>query len=373
MMILKNKPRLLKILIACTALLLVAALAVVALLLIFDEEEVFVVSLGTAGVSEDVFRYYLASYKYEFLVQYKEDGLRDMGDMDEGWRSISSDGVRTWEARFYDEFSDFLARKIAAAALFDASYSLSATSRKEINTRLQSVIEANGGKAKTNELLSLYGCDTEDLRRAMTLDYKGAMLYQVLYGTDGSGLPDGLLEESYQKEYACVKTVFIRTKGKLQSDGTNQELTAEEKEDAERRIATLESYLEDGMDEKEFLALQEQFNEDEVADAYPNGIYLSKNSIYDEAVIEKSLALKAGESAIVRGEYGAYLIYRYQNPVGAYAQEGNAIWFRTFIASVTEREYEKHIDRVLSDVSFDGELFYDGLVILTPKNYEVVY
>ncbi len=368
-MILKNHPKLLKILVVCIALLLVAAIAVTVLLFAFQEEP-NVVSLGAAGVTQPTFNYYLGAYKYEFLIQYKEDGLRDMGN---SWRSVSSDGVRTWEERFYDEFSEFLARKIAAAALFDNAYSLKSDSREEINDRLQIIISANGGKKATNEILARYGCDTEDLRRAVTLDYKGAMLYQILYGTDGSGLPDGLLEETYQKEYAHVKTVFIRTKGKLQSDGTNEAMSAEALEEAERKIATLQAYLDDGMDEKEFLALQEQFNEDEIAKSYPNGIYLSKESVYDEEVIEQALAMKPKQFALVSGEYGAYLIYRMDNPVGAYAQKDNAMWFRTFIADVTEREYEKHVDRVVDEVRFDEGLFYDDLVILTPKNYEVVY
>ncbi|MBR2951471.1 MAG: hypothetical protein IKC43_00670 [Clostridia bacterium] len=368
-MMLKSKPTYVKILIVATALVLLAAVAVGALLMTFGRDEALVVSLGETGVTQKMFDYYLASYKYEFLVQYKEEGLRDMGN---SWRSVSSDGTRTWEERFYDEFSEFLARKIAAASLFDASYSLSGDSRTEIGDRLQSVIKANGGKAKTNELLARYGCDTEDLRRAVTLDYKCAMLYGVLYGTDGSGLPDGLLEETYQKEYARVKTVFIRTKGKL-SDGTNAPMSEEALEDAERRIAALQAYLDDGMDEKEFLSLQEAFNEDEAAESYPNGYYLSKHVYYDEILTERALAMKAGEFAMVEGEYGTYLLYRMSNPFGAYAQESNAEWFRGFVGSVTEREYAKLVDTVVAKVRFEENLFFDAQVIQTPKNYEVVY
>ena len=370
MTILKNKRVKWKIIIPVLSLLLVAVIAVFALLAIFREEETHVVSLGTAGVSEDAFHYYLATYKYEFLREYKEEGLRDNGA---SWRSLSSDGEHTWEKLFYLEFSDYLARKIAAAAIFDASYSLSATSRGEINAKFKSVLAENGGKKAVNEALSLYSCDSEDLRRAMTLDYKGAMLYSILYGTNGSGLPEGLLEETYQKEFAHVQTVFIRTAGKINSDGTKTELTATEQEEAERKIATLQAYLEDGMTEAEILSLQAQFNEDEIAAKYPNGIYLSEIGVHDEKVIEQALSLKVGEGALVQGEYGAYLIYRLSNPVGAYAQEANAEWFRGFTQTVAEREYGKLIEGVLSDVRFEEDLFYDDLVILTPKNYEIVY
>ena len=49
------------------------------------------------------------------------------------------------------------------------------------------------------------------------------------------------------------------------------------------------------------------------------------------------------------------------------------MWFRGFVATVTEREYDRLVEKVLGDVRFDEELFYDDLVILTPKNYEIVY
>ena len=362
--------KMLKIVLPIVALLLIAAIAVAVLLMTFDDEP-FVVSLGTAGVTEPMFNYYLASYKYQFLIEYKEEGLHDMGN---SWRSLSSDGTRTWEERFYDEFAEILARKVAAAALFDASYSLSRNSRQEINERMDAIIESNGKtKAKTNEILEKFDCDLDDVRRAVTLDYKVAMLYSILYGTDGSGLPDGLLEECYQRDYARVMTVFVRTKGKLQSDGTNAPMTEEALEDADRKIATLRDYLEDGMDEKEFLLLQEQFNEDEIAENYPNGIYLSAASVYDQAVIESSLELKVGGAALVEGEYGAYLVYRLSSPAGAYLQESNAMWFRGFIDSVTEREFDRLIDEVVGDVHFEDELFIDDTVILMPRNYEVLY
>lgn len=371
-MILKNKPTYVKILVAAIALLLVACIAVGSLLFAFRDEPT-VVSLGATGVTQPMFDYYLASYKYDFLIQYKEDGLRDMGN---SWRALSSDGVRTWEERFYDEFEESLARRIAAASLFDASYSLSAKSRDEINERMRIVTDANGGKGKTGELLARYGCDTGDLRRILTLDYKIEMLYTILYGTDGSGLPDGLLEKTYQEEYARVKTVFIRTKAK---EGA-QELGAEALEDATRRIATLEEYLADGMNEQEFLSLQSQFNEDkEGAQKCPNGFYFSMLlgeeavNAYGASVIEKAISMKAGEFAMVEGTYGTYLLYRMSNPVGAYAQEANAQWFRNFIATVTARECNRLIDTVLDDVHFDEGLFFEDQVILTPKNYEIVY
>ena len=363
-----NKKR--RTIIIAVSVLTFLSLLVVFALAIFFKPAPTVVTLDGTGVSEPMYAYYLATYKQSFLNAHKDDGLRNDTA---SWQSMSDDGERTWKERFDGEFREKMSRKVAAAAIFDESYSLNDAAKLVIEDKIDEIIAYSGGKGAVKEVLARYGCTLADLRRAVTLDYKVSMLYSMLYGQDGSGLPQGLLEREYQARSARIKTVFIRTKGKLQSDGSHATLDEETLLTAEANIAALREHLADGMDEDEFLFWQGQFNEDESAKDYPNGYYLWSDSVYDEAVITLALSLPVGEAGIAEGDYGVYLVYRYESPVGAYAEDDNAAWFKGFVSAVTEDEFNRTVDKRIGEVVWDEAVTGKYSILDIDNNWEVVY
>ncbi len=341
-----------------TALLLLAVLLVSLLpACAFFEEETRVLYAGETEITEGMYAYIRSAAKYRFIATYKNEGLRDTPM---GWSSISSDGEKTWRERFEYELEDYTVRLLTAAYLFDTHYgfSLSEYDENAIEASISLMeLDMGGEDELENALEETVGCTVRDVRRVAILDAKANALFEELYGRDGKKVHASILEKRYQESYVRIKTVFIRQKGKLIGDGdVHEEFTEEQAEEALRRISILEAALELGeMTEERFLTLQSDYNEDQMtAETYPNGYYFSKDATYEDAVITAAFGMKVGETKLVTGEYGTYMVRRYENEVGAYAMTANEDWFVSFCYGVAQEELAKLIEEKRSAVKWES-------------------
>lgn len=338
------------VLLAATVLSLFSACA-------FFEDEERALHAGDTEITEGMYAYMRSSAKYRFVATYKNEGLRDTPM---GWSSLSSDGDRTWRERFEEELRDYTVRLLTAAYLFDTQYGFSLSEYDENNIEasiLLMELDVGGEDELAEALKEVAGCTVKDVRRVAILDAKANALFEELYGSSGTGVSADILEKRYQESYVRIKTVFIRQKGKLIGEGdVHEEFTPEQEEEALRRISILEAAMALGeMTNERFLALQKDYNEDKLtADAYPNGYYFTRDAAYERAVIDAAFDMKVGETRLVTGEYGTYMVRRYENEVGAYAMTANEDWFRGFAYGVAQEEFAKLIEAEKSAVKWEN-------------------
>ncbi len=337
----------------------------------FFEDETVALYAGDTEITEGMYAYIRSAAKYRFVATYKNEGLRDTAM---GWSSLSNDGERTWRERFEYELEDYTVRLLTAAYLFDTYYgfSLSEYDESAIEASIAlMVLDMGSEDALEDALKETAHCTVKDVRRVAILNAKANALFEELYGADGTGVHASILEARYQASYVRIKTVFIRQMGKLIGEGdVHEEFTPEQEEEALRRISILEAALDSGeMTEARFLTLQAEYNEDKTtADAYPNGFYFSKDASYDRAVIDVALDMQVGETRLVTGEYGTYLVRRYENEVGGYAMTANEDWFVSFAYGVAQEEFAKLIEE-----KKDAVLFAEGIEVTDVRDVEFDY
>ena len=371
----KKKPY--TVLVAVLALLVVAALAVTALLLAFGEDAAVMECDGTV-ITEPMYAYLLSACKYDFLVSYKNYGLKDTraswesplpGDVGEG---------QTWASFFEESFRTHLERMLVGAMLYDRELSLSAADKEALDGAIDDYASSLGGENEANGLLKEYGCTLSDVRRVLALEKKAELYFKEVYGADGEKVSAEKLEAEYQKNFARVKTIFVRTSGAMvgsdsEGDPVYATMTEAELNAANEKIAKIGFLLAGtaSVTEDAFVQLQKEYTEDGAAKDFPGGYYLSEGCVYDPKVIDKALAMEIGTWDKVDGEYGTFFIYRCANVKGAYATTENRQWFEGFALSVAADLYGEELALHMDKVAADEEALSAYSVIYAKQSYEI--
>lgn len=371
----KNKRN--RIILIAVSILAIAILAVTVLFLAFREDAA-VMTVGDAALTEEMYVYLFSSCKYDFLASYKTEGL---SDTEASWKSAlpkdQGNGM-TWETLFNRHFEAYLSRLLTGAMLYDRDYSLTVGDKAALDASINTLVADLGGQSQAEKTLADYGTSLSAVRRVLALKRKAELYFTETYGKNGELVDADILEARYQKDYARIKTVFVRTKGKIIGEDENGNPVHDYMSEAdllaaEGKISILQSKLtlSEAISEETFNSLQ-QYNEDESAKNFIGGYYLSKDSYYDTAVIDAALSMRVGECRLVRGEYGAFLIYRYENPKGAYLLTDNRTWFEGFTLKIAKELYEEELKKHTADIWRDTAALAPYTVTTVKQSYEII-
>lgn len=282
---------------------------------------------GSTTMREEVYTYYFACLKYDYMVRYKALNITDTA---EGWQKTGEDG-QTFEDAFKDAIEEELMLRVIAAAQFDSLHlSLSDEDYADIDALLSDLETYTYGESSYAELKKAYGIRAKRVVKQVALyEKKYVALLYALFDTDGSGVLDEEYREDlalfYEKYYYRYNVIFV------------------ENENSEKN-QSIKSALADGTDQAEFEELEKAYSDSKVTSGnYPNGIYLygggsysSATSGLDDNLLEAMRSLeKVGDLAETPAADGSgtYYVLRYALDEEPYLEEGD--WVNTAFADLT--------------------------------------
>lgn len=169
--------------------------------------------------------------------------------------------------------------------------------------------------------------------------------YEIYFTEDG--------KIAYDKENGTTAFVFDKDGQPVVGDYTKEELAKIENE-----ANTILGKIPVG-EYHAFEIFMEQRGDDQDAQTYENGYYLSSDPAdhaaypYLESIVGKLADMEVGEVALVESDYGYHVIMKYPMEKGAYADEDNEDWFEGFEEGLIEEMFMKlckeHMDKVSVD------------------------
>lgn len=169
--------------------------------------------------------------------------------------------------------------------------------------------------------------------------------YEVYFTEDG--------KIAYDKKNGT--TAYVMNKdGQPETGEYTKEQLAEIKKEAKDILEQI------GKGEYEaFEVMMEKRGEDNDAQSYENGYFLSNDSAnyasypYLESIVKELNKLEIGQTALVESDYGYHVIMKYPCPEGAYADEQNKDWFEGFTEGLIDDMFTSlcatYADRVQVD------------------------
>ncbi len=297
----------------CAALLIAAVLA--AVLFAVHSARHRVVSFRSVRVSDDLYAYWQARYRYEYLILYQSEGARDT---DAFWDSYKDEATAlTWRQDCADTTELLVSRILIGAYLFDQNgYSLTEGQRSAIETTLSDRLAVfSGDKKNYNAAAEKYGFTYQSAKKAAVYEAKANLLASYATASDEE------VQAYYEEQYVRIR--IILTSNADHADYIRGALTGET--DAEARMS-----LFDG------LASDTAYNRDPGSATYPAGYYFATASAFTESyqkelpeVVERVFSLeKAGDWTELACEDGTRFICRYTLPEQpAYENTANENFF----------------------------------------------
>ena len=126
-----------------------------------------------------------------------------------------------------------------------------------------------------------------------------------------------------------------------------------------------------------FDSLIAENNEDKGLDAYPNGFYVSRDSVYDKKVIEALFDMKDGEIRLVYSDLGIHILMRYPAEEGGYALESNKDFFidpKTggyhFMDALVDKLFKAYLTESVASIKVNESLLEEISMKSVGPNYD---
>lgn len=365
-------PRRRRILLATVSILLALAIVLLSVLLLLPSGRV-TLRYGGALLREDAYAYWLACYKYEYLVAYKQLGITDTPS---GWEKTDPSSGESYGESFKAAIDREIAMRFAASVLFDkASASLSAQDLAHIEETVREMAEEyTYGLSAKKTLRERYDASVRTVKRVALYEAKYAALLLYRFGEDYSGVfaeeHRAALDAFFRAHYTRYGIIYL-------SDGENAE-----------NILALQADIDNGISESEFAEWEREYSELRASDAplseaYPNGIYLYDGMRYDRGLLlelsdeMRSLAAE-GDTLTVRNEKGtgSYFIMRYTLDEAPYRSTDEKVQasLTGFAEYAARALYRAELEECLADVSWEREVSdaYTLAGIATEKDFNIV-
>ncbi len=306
------------------------------------------VKYGGIYLSEGEVNYFASRYKAKYIaeLQSKEIGVYDNELF---WRFEKDKSGKTYGEILSERTRKYIGEIVYAASVFENNSSLTSSQERYINTlindRLNSV--SDGSIDNFNLDCAEYGFNYDNMKNAVTVEYKAALARAVLYGTDGGNVanihPDEL--EPYLNTYSHVKMLFI-------DFGSASSSEREEKEAVVSEIRTLidnyKNNLDGSMTPTAFdVYLSENNDGDDTFNS--DGCYFKSGSNFTESfrqsyptVLDKALSMDMGYDEVVY-ESGVCFIYKYSPDVSSLLVTGNSDTLTDFYYLLSKYVFDKEI------------------------------
>ena len=350
-----------KILITAVCVLIALLLIVGALLVAFSPKTVM--EYGGVRVDKEMYSYWLSYFKKEIMAEYKINGSRDTEAF---WQSEYKDGL-SYEEYFGRMADERIKAKIVAANMYDSfGQNLPDYALEDINIYLSELVDFVGdGSEKTfNEIAAQYGTDYDAVKKVAVCDYKAELLFNLIYGADGSYITDEEKVTYYKENFSRVKVIFINTK--------DENLSASELDEKNKMIEMLDLTLGEDISEERFDSLMSIYSDDTASDYYKNGFYLSPSSDYPvQEVTMTALSMQVGDLKKVESKYGVHYILRLELDDNAYDEEENSDWFDSFIYEASLNLFDRSVKEKVGEVSVNEKEKSKVSFAKIKYNYEI--
>lgn len=324
-------------------------------------------------ISENEFRYYLATYKGRFKQSYT-----DFSDTAEFYASEITEGT-TYEAYLFDMITDNVKRTLVCDALFDEmGLKLDSGIEDDIDYYIDDYITeyAGGSKNQFNAALSEYGINAAMLKKIYLRAEKANAVFNAMYGTSGTDpITDTERAEYLEENYVRVRHIYVNNKYVYETDEDGyavytengykktRALNDEELEAKNALVTAIDEALEDGDD---FEAVYEAFSEDKY---YENGYYLTRTTDFISDVVMSAFELEEGEYVKVVSDYGTHYIKRLALDDSPWDEEANSDFFEDYDTDVAEYLFGEYIDELLPSVETNDEILSTYSVEASATNY----
>lgn len=367
-----------RIVLFCTALLLLFALLFCATVLPFLRHGPVVLSYKGLQIREGVFNYLYTFFRYKLPASFE-----NVQDTDAFWRLEREDGQTNGE--YYGKIAlDLVFQTVAAARIYDSRLTLTQEERAELDKAIEETLsltyKGGGSKAAFNEKAKVFGFTYEDFKTATLLLYKATTLRSSLYGENGGRLTEAELTAYLKEHFYHTVIIFVRTEnkpvkdsqGNYLTDGNGQyiteELTPKEKAEKMEKVEAIRDAIADGTTEEEYLKLLLSYNEDADAQNRLCSYYFSEGNAYTTAfakafptVKDAAMSLKMGEVKEVTSSVGTHFVFRTEIGKAPY----NDRLFAEFFADLRTRAmaylYQKILSEGVAGVRVHNQSFLDGL------------
>lgn len=316
-------------------------------------------SFGETEISVGMYRYWVSSYKAQFLSAYA-----DMRDTDAFYDSILTGNV-TAEEFLNGVIRQNVMRNLIAAEWF-RQYGLKMpdSALADIDAYIADLTKeyAGGSRRALNELLQKYGVNADGLREILIMEEQVRRLYKHLYKEGGPFmLSTAELDAYYAREYVRIRHIYVNTvyvyvldeNGNYVTDtngmAVTRELTEEEQAEKARKLADIAKALSDGTD---FETVYETYSEDTL---YENGYYLTRDTAFIDEVVQAAFTLKEGEQLQVESPFGIHYILRLPLDEGAYLVPENGDFFDGFASAAAEEDFLRRLDEAMEKVTVHEE------------------
>ncbi len=332
-----------------------------------------VLSFGNNVVTENQFTYYLATYKASFLSAYA-----DVEDTEDFYAYLLPNG-QTGEEYLFGETVNNVCMSLICAELFDRSkLTLDSAVTAAVDSYVQSFIDdyAGGDKRQLNNELAEFGLNVNMLRDIYLFEEKGTVLFDHLYGENGTiGVTEEELDAYYRENYARIRHIYVNNSYAYETtaDGytardengnyITRALTDEELAAKNEIIAAIDAALGAG---EAFDTVYAAYSEDKY---YENGYYLTRQMDFIDEVETSAFELAVGEWTKVESDVGTHYIMRLAYDEAPWENEQNADFFDGFKDTVGFEAFVVYVQQYLPEVERNEELLGKFSIKDSPSNY----
>ena len=332
-----------------------------------------VMTYNNSEITENEFRYYLATYKGRFRQVYT-----DFSDTSKFYASEISEGI-TYETYLFDMVVENVKRSLLCDALFDEmGLKLNSKVEKQIDDYISDYITeyAGGSKNQFNAALAEYGINASMLKEIYLRDEKTAAVFDALYGSSGvTPVTDADRTVYLEENYVRVRHIYVNNKYVYATDEDGYALYTEdglkqtkamEGEELEAKNALITAIDEALAEGDNFEEVYDAFSEDKY---YANGYYLTRNTDFVSEVVSSAFDLKEGEYVKIESDYGTHYIQKLALDAAPWADDSNADFFTDYDTSVAEHLFEEYLDSLLSAITVDDTVLGTYSLEASPSNY----
>ena len=322
-------------------------------------DTVEIMRYGESSVSVNMYRYWLASYKGNFMYTFS-----DATNTDAFWDTVLYDDV-TAEEYLNEIVVANVKRTLLCMELFrQKGMKLPASVEEEIDTYIDELIKERAGGSKNvfNEELAKLGINIRMLRDIYRYEEQTNRLVDALYGHGGERELSAEDIDAYCREnYVRICHIYVNNlhtyetdeQGyyKYNEDGTVKfrELNEEEAAAKADVIAKIDTDL---ANEKDFLEVYKNYSEDTI---YKNGYYLTKQTNFIPEVVDAAFTLQVGESVKVVSDYGTHWILRMEMEARPYENDENIDFFKTVESDAQNEDLRAYLETLLPQIEVNEE------------------
>ena len=331
-------------------------------------------SFRGSEITENEYRFYLATYKANFRSMYT-----DFKDTDAFYESVLTEDGTTAGEYLNDAVRHNVQMTLICDGLFDEyGLKLSKSVTDTVDEYIGDFITEYSGGSRTafNQALSQYGVNVNMLREIYLRDEKASAVFSHLFGEGGEmALDDGDRAAYLNENYVRVRHIYVNDKYTYAYDedgypvydanGSHQmtSLGAEEQAAKDELVDAIDEALADGGNFDEVYAAM---SEDQY---YKNGYYLTRTtSGFIAEVVDAAFSLDVGEYVKVESDFGTHYVMRMEMDESPWDEDANADFFGDYDAVVADAMFSQFVESHLSEVVLNEEVLGQYMIEDSPIN-----